>query len=146
MKQQILFFLIIFTGFNSFSQVLENSKYRGAFDQPDYFTKSENQKSAGWILLTVGTVSTVGGFLMSGDKNINHDKNFGFGNSYDSETFLILGGVVAASASIPFFIASNINKNKAKAVSARINIDYLDNHSLFKSKLSYPSLSFNMYW
>lgn len=146
MKQQFLFFLFIFIGFNSFSQFIENSKDKLSINQPDYYTKSENQKSAGWVLLGVGTVCTVGGFLMSNDKNINHDKNFGFGDSFDSETFLIVGGAILASASVPFFIAAHANKLKAKSISARININQIENHSLFKTKLCYPSLSININW
>ena len=141
MKQQIVLVLLLSISLISFSQVEETSKEEMTVNQQDYYTKSENQKSAGWILLGVGSVCTVGGVLMLNDKNSNNEKDFGFGPSFDAQGFLVLGGIVVAAASIPFFISANRNKIKEKRASAYFKLESIDQHYVFSNQANYPAVS-----
>ena len=144
MKPQILLVLFLSISLISFSQVEETSKEEMTLNQQDYFTKSENQKSAGWVLLGVGTVCTVGGILMLNDKNSNNEKDFGFGSSFDAQGFLVLGGIVVAAASIPFFISAKRNKEKARIVSTLFKIERINQHYVFSDHATYPAVSVNI--
>ncbi len=78
-----------------------------------YLQKSKNQHKTAWILLTSGTVIGVIGLI-------------GFGNTYDiwddsSESeiygFMVVGGGLLSTASIPLFISSGKNARRAATIS-----------------------------
>jgi hypothetical protein len=144
MKQQILLVFFLSISLITFSQVEETLKEEMTVNQQDYYTKSENQKSAAWVLLGVGTVCTVGGILMLNDKNSNNEKDFGFGSSFDAQGFLVLGGIVVAAASIPFFISANRNKIKEKRAKAYFKLETIDQHYVFSNQANYPAVSVNI--
>ncbi|MFC0775041.1 hypothetical protein [Terrimonas alba] len=83
-----------------------------ALTKQDYLQKSKNQKTIGWVLLGGGTIMAVVGAIT-------------FNSTYDSDSytatdaggFLLLGGIVADLASIPFFIGSAKNARKAATIS-----------------------------
>lgn len=84
-----------------------------------YLQKAKNQKTTGFVLLGVGTVSAAVGFIL-------------FANNYDSNTsttdmggFMLLGGIVCDLASIPFFISSGSNNRKAAEIALGAQQIYL---------------------
>ena len=106
MKSIILCLILLVFGFQSFSQAPEGSR--------DYYLqKSKNQKTAGWVLLGVGTAMAVGG-------GIGFSNNF---ELFDSTTKgdvyggIMLAGIVADLVSIPVFISSGRNARRAARVS-----------------------------
>lgn len=77
-----------------------------------YLQKSKNQNTAAWVLLISGTAMAIGGGI-------------GFNNNYDESSYtatdisgmIMVAGVVADLASIPFFISAGKNKRKAASLS-----------------------------
>lgn len=144
MKQQILLVLFLSISLISFSQVEETSKEEVTVNQQDYYTKSEKQKTTGWVLLGVGAACTVGGVLIMENDKSNNDKNLGFGPNFDTQGFLVLGGIVVAASSIPFFISANRNKIKEKRAKAYFKLETIDQHYVFSNQANYPAVSVNI--
>ena len=88
---------------NSFSQSTQDNT---TAIQNDYLKKSKNQKTAAWILVGVGSLSTLLGTIQ-----VNPD----YGGNNNS-TFLLVGGLVTLGASVPLFIASARNRKKAMSL------------------------------
>ncbi|HET9432783.1 MAG TPA: hypothetical protein VFO37_03455, partial [Chitinophagaceae bacterium] len=108
--------LIIFT--SSFSQSTQDKL---PAIENDYLKKSKNQKTAAWILVGVGSLST-----LLGTVQVNPD----YGENNNS-TFLLVGGLVALGASVPLFIASAKNKKKAMSLTFKSeNIRQILNSSI----------------
>lgn len=107
--KNIYFFLVLFTTTTLLGQNISNPEYTKEY----YLQKSKNQNKTAWILLSGGTVMGVVGLI-------------GFGNTYDiwddsNESdiygFLMLGGGLLSTASIPLFISSGRNARKAATIS-----------------------------
>ncbi len=73
------------------------------FTKQDYLQKSKNQKVTAWILAGGGVVLEIAGAIAYQKGNAG--------------LFLFGAGLLSQAASIPFFIASGINKRKAKQAS-----------------------------
>lgn len=120
--------LIIFT--SSFSQSTQDKL---PANENDYLKKSKNQKTAAWILVGVGSLST-----LLGTVQVNPD----YGENNNS-TFLLVGGLVALGASVPLFIASAKNKKKAMSLTFKSeNIRQILNSSIVNRNI--PSLNLKL--
>jgi hypothetical protein len=120
--------LIIFT--SSFSQSTQDKL---PAIENDYLKKSKNQKTAAWILVGVGSLST-----LLGTVQVNPD----YGENNNS-TFLLVGGLVALGASVPLFIASAKNKKKAMSLTFKSeNIRQILNSSIVNRNI--PSLNLKL--
>lgn len=108
MKKILLGIAMVLMSIYVFSQ----QKEPVALTKQDYLQKSKTQKTVGWVLLGGGSLMAVVGAIT-------------FNNTYDSDSyaetdaggFLLLGGIVADLASIPFFIGSAKNARRAASVS-----------------------------
>lgn len=77
-----------------------------------YLQKSKKQNTAAWVLLIFGTAMAIGGGIA-------------FNNNYDVSSYtetdisgvIMVAGVVADLASIPFFISAGKNKRKGASLS-----------------------------
>lgn len=80
----------------------------------NYFTqKSRNQKTAAFILLGGGAGLTAGGILAGSGSETSFD-------GAETSTILIGAGVLAMAGSIPLFLASKRNKEKAASLQASL--------------------------
>ncbi|RAJ06182.1 hypothetical protein [Arenibacter echinorum] len=78
----------------------------------DYFLqKSKKQKTTAWILLAGGTAMIVGGGAL-------FDNNFygGSNSGADIGGYIVLAGILANGASIPYFISAGKNKKTAMSI------------------------------
>jgi hypothetical protein len=66
-----------------------------------YLEKSKSQKTVAWILLGAGTVSTIGGIYVA------------FASTSDAGEIMFIAGLASIAGSIPLFIISHNNKQKA---------------------------------
>lgn len=107
--KNIYFLLVFLTTTSLLGQNTLNPEYTKEY----YLQKSKNQNKTAWILLSGGTVMGVVGLI-------------GFGNTYDiwddsNESdiyvFLMFGGGLLSTASIPLFISSGRNARKAATIS-----------------------------
>jgi hypothetical protein len=102
MKRKLMFLALICLAFISRGQPPGDRNHR--FSLEEYFKKSKIQKNTGFILLGGGAA-----LFGAGSYTLEHatDKNA-------TGAFIMLGGVVMAATSIPFFISSFTGKHKAK--------------------------------
>jgi hypothetical protein len=78
----------------------------------DYFLqKSKKQKTTAWILLAGGTAMIVGGGTLFGNNYYG-----GSNSGADIGGYIMLAGVVANGASIPYFISAGKNKKTAMSI------------------------------
>lgn len=113
----------------------QQSKPAVPLTKQGYLQKSKNQKTAAWIF-------TGGGMLITG-LGISESDQVG-GQSDDSrKTVLIVTGLAAISVGITLFILATENKNKAAALSFRMEKVPLIQQRSFVSR-SYPALSFRL--
>lgn len=85
-----------------------------AFSQPktkEYFLeRSKKQKATAWILLGTGAAAIITGLLIEAPQR-------GTGNAQSFTGGLIeVGGIICTLTSIPFFIGSAKNKNRARTI------------------------------
>lgn len=85
------------------------------FTKDYYLKKSENQGTAGKVLLIGGTAMAIAGILISDNGESNDD--LGYGPTFDAGAFLFIGGVAADLISIPLLISSGRNARKAASIS-----------------------------
>ena len=85
---------------------------QATFTKEDYLQKSKNQKKTGLILLGGGTLMAVIGAVSFNNSYASSDNN-----TTDASGFLFLGGLAADFISIPFFISSSNNAQKAATLS-----------------------------
>jgi len=129
MKKIILYTLLLAFPVAVFCQSIPN-------DMPaiktDYLKKSNNQKTAAWLLLSGGFALTVTSALIAAPKVTEDYGNALVGifsaepvpqNNYTAENILLATGTASMLASIPFFIASKKNKRKAMDISANIKME-----------------------
>jgi hypothetical protein len=107
----------------------------------EYLKKSKGQKTAAIVLLAGGgALITVGAILTTNDVvNLDIEDN----SNEDVEAALILAGGVAMLGSIPFFIASRKNKERAMQVSFKNEMALqLQKGSMFHKSI--PSVNFKI--
>jgi hypothetical protein len=124
MKTISIFLVILFVALQSFGQNPSLSK-------EDYLQKSKNQKKTGWILLGGGTAIAVAGTISMSNQDFWSSDNSG----YDTAGYLMLGGLAVGLASIPFFISSAKNANKAATISFNYQKTYFSKHDIFVAKM-----------
>jgi hypothetical protein len=119
MKKIILFIAMLLFVVNVFSQ----DTTRQAYSKDYYLKKSRNQKTTGWVLLGTGTTLTLIGFVIGMNTVTNNLTYFGTLGTEGSPSsddgasnFLIITGVTADLASIPFFISAGKNRRRAAEV------------------------------
>ena len=112
---------------------------------PDYLLKkSKNQKTAAWILLGSGSAVAIAGSIIGTNavKNSNPNDPFDiFPPGSLAGGAMILGGIAAIVASVPFFIASGKNKRKANLILQNEPQSFL--RQLHKGKNYSVGVSFN---
>jgi hypothetical protein len=86
-----------------------------ALTKEGYLTKSKSQKTIAWILLGVGTAVTVTGLYVALSDWVNNPGS-------DAGEILFFTGLASMAGSIPFFIISNNNKQKALQISAGLKM------------------------
>jgi hypothetical protein len=95
------------------------TKINNEYTSAQYLLKAKNQKTAAWVCLGGGIALVTTGAILSASKvavdyvNIFTTTEAKTSN-YTGETILVLAGVSGMVASIPLFIASGNNKQKAK--------------------------------
>lgn len=101
----------------------------------DYFLqKSKKQKTTAWILLGGGTAMVIGGAALF-DTNYYSGSNSGT----DIGGFLMLAGIIADGASIPYFITAGKNKRTAMSIAFNYKPIYFSGENLVTAK-TYPAL------
>ena len=128
MKKSMVYFLLLALPLTSFCQKTNDSV---PVVETDYLVKSKSQKTAAFILLSIGvttlTIAAVGDL------------------DFDALGAVVVVGGVATIASIPLFIASGKNKRKAMKASAFIKMEkttIIERQSFVQS--SYPAIAFKI--
>lgn len=90
--------------------------------------KSKNQKTTGFLMLGLGAAATVGGAALFAD-------NFailgeGNDNAAAGGAILFVAGGLSMLGSIPFFIASSNNKQKAMVIKAGVKMEWIPRNSI----------------
>ena len=111
MKKVTICTLLLILSTTSFSQQTNQAP---TVSKQDYLKKSKRQKTAAWILLSGGTLTTLLGTVESNPNSIA-------GGDNSRRTIFLITGLAAIGASIPLFIASS--KNKKKAASFSLNFE-----------------------
>ena len=114
------------------SQTTNTSQTLG---KEDYLKKSKHQKTAAWILLGTGILSSA-----LGSVQVNPD--YGESENSNSKVFLI-AGLAAIGASIPLFISSSKNRKKANSISL-IFYQLPDLHQKNIASAIYPAIAFKL--
>ncbi len=92
--------------------------------ESEYYKTSKNQKTAAWILLGSGVALFTGGMIAHFNYVNSHDDPLAGITSVTTGEAVAFAGVIVAGGSIPFFILSSKNKQKAKAASVFINMEH----------------------
>lgn len=127
-KVTICALLLIFSA-TSFSQQTNPAP---TLSKQDYLKKSKRQKTAAWILMGVGVLSTSLGSVRT---NPNGYWGGPEDNSNTNSTVFLVTGLAAIGTSIPFFIASSKNKKKA----ASFSLNFKTAPLLQQSRITYNS-------
>ncbi|MDF2157595.1 hypothetical protein [Algoriphagus sp. CAU 1675] len=122
---------------------ISQKSFAQEMSKQDYLEKSRQQKTAGWILLGGGaTLAIVGGALM-----VENFCLFGCSdtvdNSFNAGTAMAVIGGTAMIASVPMFISSRNNAEKAGLLSIKsqpLNIPRYTG----KIPKSYPAISLSI--
>lgn len=143
MKKLMIAILLIMICTSVFSQQTQNTN---PLTKQDYLQKSKNQKIAAWALLGGGAALTAGGLIWFGNEfEINLYEEDDSGDSGEGGIILAGIGVAAMGGSIPLFVASVRNKNKAMKMNANIKMEKAGtfNQTGFVSR-PYPAVSFRL--
>ncbi|MDI3319486.1 hypothetical protein [Pinibacter soli] len=111
MRKIVFCAMLVLSTVTSFSQ--QTTAKQAMTKQAHYLTKSRHQRTAAWILLGGGLTLGVYGVLWAGSA----------WNS-DGPYYLWAIGGTAIVASVPLFIASAINKGKARKASAYLELQH----------------------
>lgn len=107
--------------------------------------KSKNQKTAAWILLGAGAgVAIAGGIIgTNAIKNANPDDPWDiFPRGSLAGGGMLVGGIIAAVVSVPYFIASGRNKKKANLIFQNESQSFL--HRLKKGNIYSVGISLRL--
>jgi hypothetical protein len=116
MKKTNAFLLIFLLTLPILSQAQE-VKPTAKMDAEAYRVKSMHLRTAGWCTLGVGVATMTGGLVVA-----IHDLSTATGTA-ELPAYLILGGALCASSSIPLFVSSKVNSNRARDLSMHIQFD-----------------------
>jgi len=139
MKQIVLAIVLITICYNVFGQTdtsFANTDLSKMETQKDiYLRKSRGQKTAGFVILGIGTATFITGVIIMGNaENLILDPEF-----YDGAGLMTLG-VLIDLGSIPFFISSSKNKRRAMTM-ALINETIPKEMIAHVKQYSIPALS-----
>ena len=102
----------------------------------DYFLqKSKKQKTTAWILLGGGTAMVVGGLTA-----FNSSWDSGTNTETDISGIIVLAGIAAGGASIPYFISAAKNKKTAISITFDYQPIYLSSDNMVATQ-AYPTMS-----
>ena len=115
MKKIAIGMILILIGNAVLSQKAEPTQ---SSTKNEYLQKSKDQKTAAWLLLGAGAAATVGGAIWFGNEfNL-------FGNDNTAAPAIVsLAGILSMAGSIPLFIASSRNKNKAMSITGALKVE-----------------------
>lgn len=112
-----------------------------ALSKEEYLQKSKTQNTIGWILAGGGTTMIVVGSIVFSKGNYLGPDN---GNT-DTGGILIIAGLVADVASIPFFISSAHNSRKAATISFN-NRRIILPRGNGMAMVSQPTVTLSLHW
>lgn len=110
------------------------------FTKEEYLHKSRNQKTAAWTMLGGGALMAFAGAVWFG----NSFEIFSSDNDNEETMAVVVGavGVAAMAGSIPLFIASARNKNKALNVTAAFDWKHISSPGKgMIRQVPYPAIS-----
>lgn len=139
-KYYLVVILILITNTFSFAQNEINENEMKS-SQINSSLKSENQRNAGWIMLTIGSASIIGGSIWA---NSEFESKGIFNADFETQALLIIVGAVAVGISIPLFISARRNKIKEKSASAYFKLETIDQHYVYRNQANYPAFSLNI--
>jgi hypothetical protein len=142
MKKILTVSILLLLSVSGLGQVADTMKYSVS---NDLLQKSKRQKTTAFVMLGAGAVATVTGAII-------FDQNFDLWDDSNDAlmgTGLVLGtaGVLSMLGSIPFFIASSKNKNRAIGMKAGIKLDRIIPDGVYKVNTTYyptVTLTFNI--
>lgn len=108
MKKMVAFMILL----TIMAEVFGQEPGKSSFDRDFYLALSKKHNTTGWVLLVTGTAMIVGGAVA-----FDSSWDEGSATSTDISGFILLAGVIADLASIPFFISAGTNKRKAAYLS-----------------------------
>ena len=114
MQKFIHFVAMLIIGVSTFSQQTDPSP---SLAKEDYMKKSENQKTAAWVLLGGGAAFVLTGMLIPKGDLVHEGW---YDNSYKNDGLkgvFELTGILSMAGSIPLFTASTKNKKRAVLIS-----------------------------
>ena len=114
----------------------------GQFTREDYLQKSKRQKTTAWILLGGGAAFVAGGMIWWSQEFTL------FGPSSSGETgatVMVLAGTCSMLGSIPVFIASARNKNKANNLMVGLKMENAISYKATPTKFQpFPAISITL--
>lgn len=113
-----MFIMLLAFAPNLFAQQTDTEKMKM---REDLLLKSKNQKTTGFLMLGLGAAAAVTGAILF-DQNFDVMSDGGDGATNAGGVLFVAGGL-SVLGSVPFFIASSNNKQKAMAISAVIGIE-----------------------
>ena len=113
-KILLVLFCSLLTQFVSGQIVHENSSK----SKSDYYSKYKQQNNIGSVLLTAGTTSLIIGTIWA-----SVDSKGIFNNDFDAQAIMVVGGVLTMIGSVPFYISARRNKEKARRIVAKFELD-----------------------
>lgn len=132
--KKILVFMVLLA---IMAEVFGQEAGKSSLDKDFYLALSKKHNTTGWVLLLSGTAMIVGG-AVAFDSSWDESS----ATSTDISGFILLAGVIADLASIPFFISAGVNKRKAAYLSFNIQ-DYTP--ALSFGKNNYPACSITLH-
>jgi hypothetical protein len=109
-----------------------------------YLQKSNRMKTAGWILLGVGSALTIGGIIVYNDAMNSEDWVNGIYNGAGGYIAIIAGSAMVVT-SIPILIVAGNNKKKAMELSSSLKLEpYQQIHEASLATQWVPSISFRL--
>lgn len=132
--KKILVFMVLLA---IMAEVFGQEAGKSSLDKDFYLALSKKHNTTGWVLLLSGTAMIVGG-AVAFDSSWDESS----ATSTDISGFILLAGVIADLASIPFFISAGVNKRKAAYLSFNIQ-DYPP--ALSFGKNNYPACSITLH-
>lgn len=137
MKKLLL--LLVCSGFAavSFTQDQPDPK---RLSRNDYLKKARTQSTIGWVLVGTGAVF----FILPATDNGNNNPPANdevFRIELDLDGYYYATGAVLLGASIPFFIASSRNKEKAAALTTFFRLEKTERQAaiLFRTPAAFPA-------
>ena len=131
--KKILVFMVLLA---IMAEVFGQEAGKSSLDKDFYLALSKKHNTTGWVLLLSGTAMIVGG-AVAFDSSWDESS----ATSTDISGFILLAGVIADLASIPFFISAGVNKRKAAYLSFNLE-NYLPGSGYTKN--AFPAASVNL--